>query len=142
MARNSKKASILGHYEIIRELGSGGMGEVYLAKDQKLDRQVAVKILNEKFSNDESNLSRFIREAKAASALNHPNILVIHEIGEADGAHFIVSEYVEGETLREICREKPLQLSEGSGHRHPNRRGTLPPPTKPISSTATSSRKT
>ena len=71
-----------GHYEIIEQIGAGGMGEVYLAKDKKLDRKVAVKILNEKFGRHESNLNRFIQEAKAASALNHPNILVIHEIGE------------------------------------------------------------
>ncbi|MGB7207461.1 MAG: protein kinase [Pyrinomonadaceae bacterium] len=102
----------LGHYKIIKELGTGGMGEVYLAKDEKLDRRVAIKVLNEKFSDDESNLSRFIREAKAASALNHPNILVIHKIGEADGVNYIVSEYVEGETLRTICKEKTLKLSE------------------------------
>ena len=101
-----------GHYEIIRQIGAGGMGEVYLAKDKKLDRKVAIKILNEKFSREESNLQRFIREAKAASALNHPNILVIHEIGEAKKANFIVSEYVEGETLREIIGKSPMKLSE------------------------------
>ena len=101
-----------GHYEIIKQIGAGGMGEVYLAKDTKLDRQVAVKILNEKFSRDESNLNRFIQEAKAASALNHPNILVIHEIGEAADTHFIVSEFIKGETLREIFKEKTLKLSE------------------------------
>ena len=67
------------HYEILRHIGSGGMGEVYLAKDTKLDRQVAIKILNEQYSRDKSNLERFIREAKTASGLNHPNILVIHE---------------------------------------------------------------
>ena len=71
------------HYEIIAPIGAGGMGEVYLAKDKKLDRKVAVKILNEKFSQDESNLKRFVQEAKSASALNHSNILVIHEIGES-----------------------------------------------------------
>lgn len=107
-----EKGRSLGHYTIIKELGSGGMGEVYLAKDQKLDRHVAIKVLNDKFSDDESNLDRFVREAKAASALNHPNILVIHEIGEADEAHYIVSEYVEGDTLRTVCKEKPLGLSE------------------------------
>ncbi len=80
-----------GHYEIVRQIGAGGMGEVYLAKDKKLDRQVAVKILNEQFSRDESNLRRFIAEAKAASALDHPNILVIHEIGAEGEAHYIVS---------------------------------------------------
>jgi len=101
-----------GHYEIIEQIGAGGMGEVYLARDQKLDRQVAVKILNEKFSRDESNLQRFVSEAKAASALNHPNILVIHEIGESDEAHFIVSEFIKGKTLRESFQEKTLKLSE------------------------------
>ena len=101
-----------GHYEIIEQIGAGGMGEVYLAKDKKLDRKVAVKILNESFRQHESNLRRFIREAKSASALNHPNILVIHEIGETDEARYIVSEFVEGMTLREIFKEKPLTLSE------------------------------
>ncbi len=88
------------------------MGEVYLARDKKLDRQVAVKILNENFSGHESNLQRFIQEAKAASALNHPNILVIHEIGESEDLHYIVSEFVKGKTVREIFKEKSLKLSE------------------------------
>ncbi len=101
-----------GHYEIIEQIGAGGMGEVYLARDKKLDRKVAVKILNEKFSQHESNLNRFIHEAKAASALNHPNILVIHEIGESDEAHYIVSEFIKGKTLRETFKEKTLKLSE------------------------------
>ena len=101
-----------GHYEIIRQIGIGGMGEVYLAKDQKLDRRVAIKILNEKFSRDESNLKRFVREAKAASALNHPNILVIHEIGESEDAHYIVSEFIEGRTLREVLTQSQMSLGE------------------------------
>ncbi len=79
-----KEGFCFGHYEIIKQIGIGGMGEVYLANDKKLDRKVAVKILNEKFSRHESNLERFMREAKAASSLNHPNILIIHEIGVAD----------------------------------------------------------
>ena len=107
-----KAGKCFGHYEIVEQIGAGGMGEVYLARDKKLDRKVAVKILNEKFSQDESNLQRFVREAKSASALNHPNILVIHEIGESDRAHYIVSEFVTGKTLREIFREKTLKLSE------------------------------
>ena len=107
-----KAGKCFGHYEIVSQIGAGGMGEVYLAKDKKLDRRVAVKILNEKFSRHESNLNRFIKEAKAASSLNHPNILVIHEIGESGEVHYIVSEFVEGETLREICREKSLPLPE------------------------------
>ncbi|MCA1605970.1 MAG: protein kinase [Acidobacteria bacterium] len=88
------------------------MGEVYLARDRKLDREVAVKILNEKFSQDESNLGRFVREAKAASALNHPNILTIYEIGESHQIHYIVSEFIKGNTLRETFKEKTLGLSE------------------------------
>jgi serine/threonine protein kinase/Tfp pilus assembly protein PilF len=101
-----------GHYEIVRQIGTGGMGEVYLAEDKKLDRKVALKILNEKFSRDGSNLNRFIQEAKAASALNHPNILTIYEFGEAEDAQFIVSEFIKGKTLREIFKEKTLKLSE------------------------------
>ncbi|MDQ3750332.1 MAG: protein kinase [Acidobacteriota bacterium] len=101
-----------GHYEIIKQIGTGGMGEVYLAQDKKLDRRVAVKIINEKFAKHESNLNRFIQEAKAASALNHPNILVIHEIGESDDANYIVSEFVEGKTLRETIKQISLKLSE------------------------------
>ena len=102
-----------GHYEIIRQIGIGGMGEVYLAKDQKLDRRVAIKILNQKFSRDESNLKRFEREAKAASGLNHPNILVIHEIDESeDDAHYIVSEFIEGRTLREVLTQSQMSLGK------------------------------
>ena len=103
---------IFGHYEIVRQIGAGGMGEVYLAKDKKLDRQVAVKILNEKFAKHESNLNRFIQEAKAASALNHPNILVIHEIGEWENANYIVSEFIKGETLRDNFKNYSSKLSE------------------------------
>src|SRR5687767_14847254 len=102
----------LGHYEIVRQIGAGGMGEVYLAGDKRLNRQVAVKVLNKQLSSDNANLQRFIREAKAASALNHPNILVIHEIGEFREAHFIVSEHINGKTLRDILRERSLELSE------------------------------
>jgi len=101
-----------GHYEVIRQIGIGGMGEVYLAKDQKLDRRVAIKILNGQFSRDESNLQRFMQEAKAVSALNHPNILVIHEIGESEGAHYIVNEFIEGRTLREVLSQSQLSLGE------------------------------
>jgi serine/threonine protein kinase len=101
-----------GHYELIQQIGVGGMGEVYLAKDQKLDRRVAIKILNEKYSRDESNLKRFVREAKAASALNHPNILVIHEIGESGAAPYIVSEFIEGRTLREVLTQSQMNIGE------------------------------
>jgi len=110
--KNLEAGECFGHYEIIKQIGAGGMGEVYLAQDKKLDRKVAVKILNEQFSRHESNLKRFLQEAKAASSLNHPNILVIHEIGEADDAHYIISEYVEGKTLREHLKESLMKPSE------------------------------
>ncbi|MGH9907476.1 MAG: protein kinase domain-containing protein [Pyrinomonadaceae bacterium] len=100
------------HYEIVRQIGIGGMGEVYLAKDQKLDRRVAIKIVNERFSRDEANLKRFVREAKTASALNHPNILVIHEIGENEGVRYIVSEFIEGTTLREVLAQSQMSLEK------------------------------
>jgi eukaryotic-like serine/threonine-protein kinase len=102
----------LSHYKITKLLGRGGMGEVYMAEDKKLDRRVAVKILNEKFAGHESNLARFTREAKAVSALNHPNILVIYEIGETENIHFIVSEFVEGETLREYLGKSPMKTAK------------------------------
>lgn len=107
-----KSGEYFGHYEILQQIGEGGMGEVYLAKDKKLDRHVAIKVLNEQFSRHESNLQRFILEAKAASGLNHPNILVIHEIGESDNSNYIVSEFIEGKTLREIVDARPTKLTE------------------------------
>jgi Serine/threonine protein kinase len=104
------RGQILGHYEILNRIGEGGMGIVYLGRDTKLDRLVAVKMLNKRFERQEENVHRFIREAKAASALNHPNILTIFEIGEFEGSHFIVSEYVDGKTLREIIRTGNIGL--------------------------------
>jgi serine/threonine protein kinase/lipopolysaccharide biosynthesis regulator YciM len=91
----------LGKYEIVSLLGRGGMGEVYLARDLQLRRNVAIKVLPAVVASDRERLRRFEQEAIAASALNHPNILTIHEIGEADGVRYIVSEYVEGQTLRD-----------------------------------------
>src|SRR6185369_3340106 len=107
-----EKGKRFGHYEITRKIGAGGMGQVYLAEDLKLDRQVAIKILNEELSRDEANLKRFVREAKAASALNHPNIIVIHEIGESEGAHYLVSEFIEGKTLRDVLTQKQMSVRE------------------------------
>src|SRR5438552_1417320 len=86
-------------YRVISRLGSGGMGEVYLAHDDKLDRPVALKLLSSQIHADPSHLRRFHQEAKAASSLNHPHILVIHDFGEVDGRPFMVTEYVEGRTL-------------------------------------------
>ena len=97
----------LGHYEVISPLGKGGMGEVYLAQDVRLDRRVALKLLPAVLANDQDSLARFIREARAASALNHPNIITIHDIGEAAGTHFIAYEFVDGRTLRELARSAP-----------------------------------
>jgi serine/threonine protein kinase/Tfp pilus assembly protein PilF len=100
----------LGRYEIRAKIGEGGMGEVYLAEDRKLDRRVALKILPPEFAEDNDKMSRFVREAKSASALNHPNIITIHEIGETNGTHFIATEYIEGETLQRRLREESLSL--------------------------------
>ncbi len=92
----------LGHYKILAPIGAGGMGEVYLARDARLERQVAIKVLPAQFTRDAERLQRFLREAQAASALNHPNIITIHEIGQAAGAlQFIVTEFIDGETLRQ-----------------------------------------
>ncbi|MGI8640800.1 MAG: FlgO family outer membrane protein [Pyrinomonadaceae bacterium] len=98
----------LSHYRIVSKIGAGGMGEVYLAEDTKLDRKVAIKFLNEEFSRDSDKLNRFIQEAKAASALNHPNILTVYEIGETDETNYIVTEFIEGKTLREHISSKEL----------------------------------
>jgi serine/threonine-protein kinase len=102
----------LGHFQILAHLGSGGMGEVYLAEDHRLRRKVALKLLPTRLTADAERLRRFEREARAASALNHPNILTIHEIGETDGTHFIVSEFVEGQTLRARMASTRMQLGE------------------------------
>ncbi len=99
-----ESSRLIGHYRILRRLGKGGMGEVYLAQDTMLDRQVAIKLLPAEFTSNASLVRRFVQEAKAASALNHPNILTIHEIGQQEGTHFIATEYVEGQTLRHMLR--------------------------------------
>ncbi len=91
----------LGPYEILSAIGAGGMGEVYKARDPRLGRDVAIKVLPASLSADPERLHRFEQEARAAAALNHPNILAVHDIGQHDGAPYIVSELLEGETLRE-----------------------------------------
>src|SRR5688572_12668304 len=103
----------IGRYRIISPLGSGGMGEVYLAQDTVLSRQIALKLLPEYFARDRDRLRRFQQEARAASALNHPNILTIHEVGEADGIQFIATEFINGETLRaSLMRAGKMKTSE------------------------------
>ena len=95
-----KPGTKLGPYQIQSLLGAGGMGEVYRARDARLDRVVAVKVLPASFSADRDRLQRFAQEARAAAALNHPNILSIFDIGEEQGAPYVVSELLDGETLR------------------------------------------
>src|SRR5215813_8390372 len=92
--------SQLGSYKIISPLGAGGMGEVYRARDSRLGRDVAIKVLPERFSADSDALSRFGREVRALASLSHPNILIIHEFNSDQGIHFAVTELLEGETLR------------------------------------------
>src|SRR5205085_2355585 len=101
----------LDRYEIISPLGAGGMGEVYLALDTRLERKIALKLLPANFTTDADRVRRFIQEAKAASALNHPNIITIHEIGELDGTHFIATEFIEGQTLRQQLTRGRMELS-------------------------------
>jgi serine/threonine protein kinase len=99
-------------YQILAPLGMGGMGEVYLAHDPKLGRKVALKLLPEKYTKDPQRLRRFEQEAQAASALNHPNIITIHEIGEAEGIHFIATEFIEGNTVRRLLAKQRLSINE------------------------------
>jgi serine/threonine protein kinase len=102
----------LSHYRIVSKIGAGGMGEVYLAQDTKLNRKVAIKFLPESLTADEQAIKRLVREAQAAARLDHPNICTIHEVSEEDGRSFIVMQYIEGETLDSGMRRKPLTLSE------------------------------
>jgi len=98
----------LGPYEIIATVGAGGMGEVYRARDTRLDRTVAIKILSESFAGDRERLERFQQEARILSVLNHPNLMAIYDVGEQEGMHFLVSEFLEGETLRDRLQAGPL----------------------------------
>src|ERR1044072_3739211 len=101
-----------GRYEVRSPLGAGGMGEVYLAQDTRLKRPVALKLLSAKLTQDEDRLRRFEQEACAASALNHPNIITIHEIGQEDALHFMATDCVEGETLRQRLKRQRFRLRE------------------------------
>src|SRR6187397_1391869 len=98
----------LGPYEIVSAIGAGGMGEVYRARDTRLHRDVAVKVLPANWATDPDRLARFEQEARAAAALNHPNILAVHDLGQHDGAPFIVTELLDGMSLREAMRAGAL----------------------------------
>lgn len=100
----------IGHYQIVARAGAGGMGEVYLAKDSTLNRRVALKLLPARFTTDPDRIRRFVLEAQAASALNHPNIFTIHAIGQYEGSHYIVTEFIEGQTLRQRMGKETLPL--------------------------------
>ncbi len=102
----------ISHYKITAKLGEGGMGVVYKAEDTKLQRHVALKFLRSDTLEDEEHKARFLREARAAASLNHPNICVIHEIDEADGSPFIAMELVEGESVKAKVKARPLKLDE------------------------------
>jgi serine/threonine protein kinase len=102
----------IGTFKIIRRLGIGGMSEVFLAQDTRLDRLVALKILPDYFAADEARLRRFQREARAASGLNHPNILTIYDIGEAEGIYFIATEFIDGLTIRQLLAQAEMSLDE------------------------------
>src|SRR5262245_48320983 len=103
----------LGPYEIESPLGAGGMGEVYRARDTRLDRDVAVKVLASHLSSDPDLKARFDREARAISALQHPHICTLHDVGHQDGVDFLVMEFLEGETLQRRLLRGPLPVKQG-----------------------------
>ena len=107
-----KPGDLFTHYEIVEKIGVGGMGKVYLARDSQLKRSVAIKLLSSEATRDPGQVSRFVQEARYASLLNHPNILTIYEIGQADDLHFISSEFIPGETLRSRLSGEPFKAKE------------------------------
>ena len=126
----------LGPYEILAPLGAGGMGEVYRARDSKLDRDVAIKVLPQSVMADPERLARFEREAKVVAALSHPNILAIHDFATHDGTTYAVMELLEGETLRGKLDQGPIPQRQAVDYALQVARGS-PRPTRRGSSTAT-----
>src|SRR5512147_76438 len=124
--------SVLGQYVIRSPLGSGGMGEVYRAHDPVLNREVAIKVLPDSVSSDPDRLSRFEQEARAAAALNHPNILAVYQMGREDGVSFLVSELLEGETLRERLGRGAIPLRKAVDYAVQIARGLAAPHEKGI----------
>ena len=110
---HSVAGRIIGHYRLDRALGAGGMGEVYLAIDERTDRKVALKLLPDYFNNDPQRVHRFQQEARAVLALNHPHIVTTYEVGDVDGVSFIASEFIEGETLRQVLAQRQPSTREG-----------------------------
>jgi eukaryotic-like serine/threonine-protein kinase len=102
----------IGPYQVVSQLGRGGMGEVYLAEDSRLGRKVAIKLLPAKFTADAGRVRRFEQEARASSSLNHPNIITVHDIGEIEGKHYLVEEFIDGQTLRQLLNDAPQQRLE------------------------------
>ncbi len=112
MSKELDANAALSHYRIISKIGAGGMGEVYLAQDAKLNRKVALKILPAELAANQDRMRRFVQEAQAAAALNHPNIATIHEIGESGGMNYIAMEFIDGATLREKIHQESTDLKK------------------------------
>ena len=132
----------LAHFRILKKLGEGGMGVVYLAEDEKLRRQVALKVLAEAFTGDEERKRRFVREAQAAAAVRHPAIAAIYEVGEDGGTAFIAMELVDGRSLRALVEESPPTVAEAVRIVVELARAAWSAPTRRASSIAISSRRT